>query len=371
MAKWAPALPQLGCTKDELDTPALCLDLEVMDANMRAIVSRCRANSVAWRPHAKGHKSSEIARREVAAGAIGATCAKLAEAEVLAAGGVTDLLIANMVVGPAKMARLVALRRVADPIVCADHADQADALWRAMNAAGLSLRVLIEVDIGLRRVGTLPGEPTLELAKHIRSLPGLNLAGIMGYEGHLLAVEDPAEKRQEIGESISKLVATADLLSRHGMPCGIVSCGGTGSLLITPELPGITEIQAGGAVFMDAYYRHKCQVRDLEFALSIVATVVSRPAADRAIVDAGRKAMNMEVHIPIVKDHPGLRIAGLSAEHGTLEVAASASNLAVGDRLEFIPGYADLTTVLFNHFYGFRGGRLTEILPIEARGLLT
>jgi D-serine deaminase-like pyridoxal phosphate-dependent protein len=361
---------ELGQTKDDLDTPALCLDLDVMEANIRTVAQTCRRRNVAWRPHSKGHKVPAIARLELDAGAIGITCAKLGEAEVMAAGGVRDLLIANMIVGPQKLRRLVALRRVADPIVCIDHADQAVPLSRAMAEAGLRQRVLIEVDIGLARVGVGPGQPALELARLLAGLPGIELAGIMGYEGHLLTVPDPDEKGARIREALGTLVETRRLLEASGIACPIVSCAGTGSYLYSIGEPGVTEVQAGGAVFMDAYYRHKCQVSQLGYALTVVATVVSRPAPERAIIDAGRKTLNIEVHPPLVMGRDDIRVKRLSAEHGELELAASAADLRIGDRLELIPGYADLTTVLHDHFHCFRRGKLVAVWPIEGRGKL-
>lgn len=360
----------LGAGKDALDTPCLCLDLDVMEANIAAMVRTCRAHGVAWRPHAKGHKVPAIAQRQIASGALGITCAKLGEAEVMAAGGVHDMLVANMIVGPHKVARLVELRRKADPVVCVDHPDQVRPISQAMAAAGLVLRVLIEVDIGLNRVGVGPGEPTLELARFVAAQPGVRLAGIMGYEGHLLTVPDQQEKSRRIGEALTTLVATARLLESHGLGCEIVSCAGTGSYLHAVKVPGITEIQAGGAIFMDAYYRHLCHVPELDYALTILTTIVSRPTRERAIIDAGRKTMNMEIHPPLVLGRDDVSVVRLSAEHGQLELAPSAQGLRIGDRLELIPGYADLTTVLHNEFYCFRGGRLIDIWPLAARGKL-
>ncbi|HVC92241.1 MAG TPA: DSD1 family PLP-dependent enzyme [Pirellulales bacterium] len=363
--------PPLGSTKADLDTPALCLDLDVMESNIRCVAETCRRHGVAWRPHAKGHKVSTIARAELEAGALGITCAKLGEAEVMAAGGVRDLLIANIVVGEHKLRRLVELCRHADPIVCVDHIDQVLPLSRAMAGAGLRVRVLIEVDIGLGRVGVLPGEPTLALARRIHELPGLALAGIMGYEGHLLTIADPADKAKQITAALDTLVATRRTLEQAGLPCPIVSCAGTGSYLYSTRHPGVTEVQAGGAIFMDMFYREKCQVTELGFALTIVATVVSRPVPERAIIDAGRKTMNIEVIAPRVLGRDDVRVTRLSAEHGELALEPSAQGLRIGDRLELVPGYADLTTVLHDQFFCFRKGKLVDVWPIEGRGKLT
>ncbi len=331
---------------------------------------RARRHGVAWRPHAKGHKVPAIAQRELAAGAIGITCAKLGEAEIMATAGITDLLIANIIVGAIKLARLVALRRYADPIVCVDHIDQVVPLSEAMSQAGLTLRTMIEVDIGLARVGVLPGRAALALAGQIVESPGLELAGVMGYEGHLLTVSDRHEKASAIRAALTSLTDTADSIRRAGLPCDIVSCGGTGSYLFAIEQPGITEIQAGGAIFMDAFYRNRCRIPDLQYALTVLTTVVSRPAPDRAIIDAGRKSLSMELSMPLVAGRDDIRVKGLSAEHGTLELGPTARDLKIGDRLELIPGYADLTTVFHEEIYAFRDGRLEVIWPIEARGKL-
>lgn len=363
-------VPPLGSMKDDLDTPALCVDLDVMEANIRAMAENCRRRGVAWRPHAKGHKSSLIAKQEIAAGALGVTCAKLGEAEIMAAGGVKDMLIANLVVGPHKIKRLVELRRHADPIVCVDHIDQVEPISRAFAAAGLTVRLLIEVDIGLSRVGIAPGEPTVRLAKQISRLPGVTLAGIMGYEGHLLTLPDPEDKKKQIHAALDKLIETKQLLAEADINCPIVSCAGTGSYLIAIEHPGITEVQAGGAIFMDAFYRHKCQVPDLGYAMTILTTVVSRPTPERAIIDAGRKTMNIEVTPPLVLGREGITIKRLSAEHGELHVEPAEQGLKIGDRLELVPGYADLTVALHDQIYGFRRGKLEQIIPVEARGKL-
>src|SRR5262245_16190760 len=209
-------------TTADLDTPALCIDLDAFEANIRELVSACRSRGIDWRPHVKCHKSVAVARRLVDAGAIGLTCAKLGEAEVFAAAGIHDLLIANMIVGPRKVERLVALRRKVDPIVCIDHLDQARPIAAAMQAMGLSQRVLIELDLGMSRVGIAPGQAAVELAKQIVKLPGLSLAGIMGWEGHLITIEDPAEKTAKISAAIAQLAQTSKLFAQAGLPCPIV-----------------------------------------------------------------------------------------------------------------------------------------------------
>jgi D-serine deaminase-like pyridoxal phosphate-dependent protein len=242
-------------------------------------------------------------------------------------------------------------------------------LNEAMLRAGLRLRVLIEVDIGLRRTGVSPGPDMLRLAQRVKEMQGLTFSGLMGYEGHLLTIADPGEKSSRIHEALDLLVSSAEVLRDAGIACPIVSCGGTGSFFISVQHPGITEVQAGGGIFMDAFYRDICRVPELEYAVTIHCCVVSRPAADRAVVDAGRKTLNQELRMPLVAGRPGIRVEALSAEHGRLSLEAG-EDLQIGQRLDLIPGYVDFTTVLHDHFCCFRGGRLEAIWPVEARGAI-
>lgn len=362
----------IGREKQSLDTPLLCIDLDRMESNIRAMAEFCQEHGVFWRPHAKCHKNPGIAHREIAAGAIGVTCAKVSEAEVMAAGGVRDILIANMVVGEQKLERVAALAGSCDPIVACDHYAQIEPLAAVCRKRGVSVRVLIEVDIGLNRVGSPPGKPTVELAQAISKLQGVQLAGIMGYEGHLLTISDPEEKRNKINESLAILTHTADMLVQSGIPCDIVSAGGTGSYQITADWPGITELQAGGGIFMDPFYRHKCNVQGLEYALTILATVVSRPQLEKAVLDSGRKTMgwNPEIHAPVVANYPDAIIERMSAEHCELKLGPQSRQLKIGDKIEIIVGYGDLTTILHDDFYCFRKERLEAIWPILGRGKL-
>ena len=357
------SLPAVGCTKTELDTPSLCLCLARFESNIRSMVATCRAYDVQWRPHAKCHKSPVIARRLMDAGARGITCATVREAEIMAGAGIRDLLIANMIAGPVKIARLARLAGQADVIICVDHSRQAAAISSAMDSANVSVRVLVELEIGMNRVGVAPDD-ALTLARQVAELPGLHLAGVMAYEGHLLTIEEHDQKTTAIRGALGKAVEVRDQIEDSGIACPIVSCGGTGSYLIAVQQSGITELQAGGAIFMDAFYRNECGIRDLQHALTVLTTVVSLPAPGRAIIDAGRKAMNLEIHRPQVLDLPGIEVDWLSAEHGALKLAADAPTLEIGQQIELIPGYADLTNVLHSNFYGFRDGRLEQVIPI-------
>jgi D-serine deaminase-like pyridoxal phosphate-dependent protein len=364
-------IPTLGTHKSEIDTPALCLDIDALEANVAEAAALCRRHGVAWRPHAKCHKSPDIGRRLLEAGAIGLTCAKLGEAEVFAAAGLSDLLVANMIVGPRKVERLVALRRKADPIVCLDDLAQAEPISQAMQSSGQRVRAILEIDIGLARVGVAPGKPAVELARRVAKLPGIEFAGIMGYEGHLLLVEDEAEKAERIAAALGQLVETQEQIEAAGIACSIVSCGGTGSLPFAVRQRGITEVQAGGVIFMDAFYRHKCRLDGFRYALTLTTTVVSRPAPERAIIDAGRKSINIELTPPLVLGREDAAVERLSAEHGFVRLGPQSRDVKIGDRLELVPGYGDLTTVLHDVFYVLQNDRLIDIWPLTARGRLT
>lgn len=360
----------IGTPKLELDTPVLCIDLDVMESNMRKMAEFISSRGKQWRPHEKCHKTPAIALQQMGHGAIGVTCAKVSEAEVMAAAGIRDILIANMIVGRPKLERVAALCRQADPIVAVDHFAQAEPLAAVCRERGVSCRVIIEVDIGLNRVGCRPGVDTHELARAINRLDGITLSGIMGYEGHLLTVPDPVEKREKIGEAMSVLKHCRDRLLDDGLPCPIVSAGGTGSYQITSDCDGITELQCGGGIFADPMYQVNMGVEGLNYALTVLATVVSRPALDRAVLDSGRKSQHPDFIKPLVKNQPGATVTHVSAEHCQLALEGAARDLKIGDKVELIVGYADFTTVMHDSFYGFRNELVEVVWPIQGRGKL-
>ncbi len=354
----------------ELDTPALCIDLDAMERNIERMASHLRERGVSWRPHQKCHKSPAIAHKLLDAGAMGMTCAKVSDAEVMAASGVRDLLIANMIVGERKLQRLASLCRWADPVVACDHFVQAEALAEVCRRRGVTCRVIIEVDIGMNRVGVRPGRDTLELAQGIDRLDGVKLAGIMGYEGHLLRIPDPDEKRRQINEAIGTLLHCRDRLLEHGLNCEIVSAGGTGSYQITADCEGVTELQAGGGIFGDPFYLQQCGLAGHDSALTVLATVVSRPSLTRAVLDSGKKTLYADLQLPVVKDFPDAKVQSLSAEHCLVELGPESQDWTIGDKVELFVGYADLTTVLHDRFYGIRDGIVETVWPILGRGKL-
>jgi D-serine deaminase-like pyridoxal phosphate-dependent protein len=365
----AAPTPLSGQPTSALDTPALLVDLDVMDANIARVAAACRARGVGWRPHAKAHKTPEIALREIAAGAIGVTCAKLGEAEVMAAAGIRDILIANQVVGPLKIARLVALAQRADPIVCVDCAANLDALDAAFASAERPLRVAIEVDIGMGRAGLAPGEAVVAFAREIARRSHLRFVGVVGWESHATTIADPADKARAVREAVAPLAASARACAEAGHPVAIVSCGGTGTFPWCIEQPGVTEVQIGGAIFSDMHYTTHYHV-DFAPALTILATVTSRPTPTRIIIDAGRKAMSGDAALPQPRGLPPVRLVKLSAEHATIELAEPSAMPGVGDRIELTVGYSDTTVHLHEEIVALRRGRIESVWRVAARGKL-
>lgn len=357
----------IGRPVAELDTPALVVDIDAMDRNIAALAAAFRECGVAWRPHVKCHKSPAIARRLFEAGAVGITCAKLGEAEVMADAGLTDILIANQIVGPAKVSRLVDLCRRAHVAVAVDHPAQLEELSAAARAGGVSVTVLTEVDIGQKRCGVAPGDETVALSRRAHETPGLEFAGLMGWEGHVMFSEDAGEIARQAEEAVGGLVRSAELCRKAGLPVKVVSAGGTVSYRTTARIPGVTEVQAGGGVLMDAFYRRRGV--PLEPSLTVMTTVISRKP-DRAVVDAGFKALGSPLTPPTPLLDGATGFEFLSAEHGTLLLAGPDVKVNVGDKVSFVAGYVDATAFLHDRYFAARNGRVEEVWPIAARGKL-
>lgn len=372
----------VGMNKNELDTPALWVDVEAFESNVRRLAGYFRAAGVGWRPHFKGLKVPALAHKQIAAGAIGVSCATVSEAEAAAATGIRSILIANEVVGSQKIARLVALlQKGAKVIVCVDNVDNVSALFQTAQMGDVQLPVLVDVDVGLNRCGVLPGEQALALSKLVHDTPNLIFKGLMGYEGNTELIFDPEERRPAIEKSVGLVIETANLCRASRLPVEIISCGSSVTYTVTAHIPGVTEIQAGGAAFMDIVY--KSLGVDLDYSLFIRATVISRPSPTRAVVDAGRKKMGCvyvapagdtpglswtpcPVAMPQPRNLPGVRLKTLNAEHGILELDPNVP-LRVGDRIDFIPGYVDFTVFHHDRLYGVRKEKVEVVWDILAR----
>lgn len=359
---------KLGDGVEAIDTPALIIDHDLMERNIARIRDVCADARVAWRPHCKAHKCPDIAKLKIRRGAIGITCAKLSEAEAMVEAGITDILIANQIVGSIKIARLVRLSAHARIVVAVDSVENALALDASFRRAGMTLPVLIEIDSGSGRAGVQPGEPVLMLAKEIRSRGNLHLQGLMTWEAHATRIQDQAEKRRTIERAIGSVLESAELCRAAGIEISTVSCGGTGTYETTARIPGVTEIQAGGGILGDVRYKSHYNV-PVDFALNLITTVTSRPSARLVITDAGKKAMSMDSAMPESIDLPGISHMSLSAEHGKIELRSDSEHPRIGARIRFAVGCADTTVHLHNRLHLVRNGRIEQIfhIPCDAR----
>ncbi len=359
----------VGSRVTDLDTPALIVDLDILEGNIERMAGTFREYGVGWRPHTKAIKIPAIAHKLLAAGAHGVTVAKLSEAEVMAAAGIRDILITGPVVGPKKVARLACLASYADPIAVVDSIDHVEMLDRAGREYGVRLRTVVEVDIGLQRVGTQPGAPTVALAIEVDRREGVRFVGLMAWEGHAIRVTPEEEKVRLIEAAVGSLLDTAEQCRAAGLPVEIVSCGGTGTYPFSSRVRGVTEIEAGGGIYGDLVYRRQMNI-DHPMAMTVLATVISRAAPTRIVTDAGFKSLGTASALPEPKGIDGVKAAKFSAEHGTIELEAPNDTVRVGDKLEWYVGYTDNTVILHDTLYGVRKGIVEVAWPIVGRGKL-
>jgi D-serine deaminase-like pyridoxal phosphate-dependent protein len=361
----------IGIHKSEIDTPALLIDLDAMERNLAHMGEFFRGTSVHLRPHVKLHRATPIlAHKQIAAGGVGVTCAKLAEAELLAASGFRDILIANQIVSLPKVRRLVNLAAYTDVIVGVDHTDNVRSLSDAAVARGVVLRVLVEVDIGHHRCGVPPFAPALDLARHVTAAPGLRFMGLMGYDGHLTLKVTPEDRAVRALESAQLLVDTRHFIEAAGLPIEIVSASGTFTYRYATQVEGITEIQAGTYLLMDTTFRDK-GVTEFELAMSLIGTVTSRPSPTLTIIDIGRKAVETGWGMPQVKSHPGAVITSMSQEHGRMDVSNAVAPPRIGEQVELWVADCNCTINLYDRFYAMRGDIVEAVWDIPGRGAST
>lgn len=349
----------------DIPTPALVLDAAALERNIRAMAEFFRSGSCRLRPHVKAHKTPEIARRQIAAGGcVGLTCATVSEAEAVAAL-TDDLLIANEVIGRDRCTRVAALARGRAVMVAADSEAGLKQIADAARNAGVTVGVLIDVNVGQERCGVGPGREALALARRVMDARGLRLRGLMGYEGHAQPLRDRAERQSTARNAMRRLAATADLLRTSGLTCEVVSGGGTGTYDISGRVEGITEIQAGSYALMDTDY---AQVGvPFEHAFAVLGTVISRPTADRCVADCGHKAATKDHGYPAVRGIEGAIVTALNDEHAVIAIPPDTS-LAIGDRIQLLPSHTDPTVNLHDVFYVVEGERVIDVWPIAARG---
>jgi 3-hydroxy-D-aspartate aldolase len=365
---------EIGMPLDEVDTPALIVDLDAFEHNLRRLSGKvAEAAGVRLRPHAKTHKCPVIALKQIELGAVGVCVQKVGEAEAMVYGGVKDVLVTNEIVGKQKLRRLTALAHAARIATCADDPSQVRALDEAAGEAGIALPVYVEVNMGGNRCGVEPGQPALDLARQIGDAKHLSFAGLQAYHGSAQHLRTWEERRQAIASAAEKAAKTRDLLVANGIACDQITGAGTGTFEFEAGSGVYTELQCGSYIFMDADYGRNLDpdgkpTRAFDPSLFVWATVMSRPTGDRAIVDAGLKALGMDSGPPAVWDEPAAIYERASDEHGRLAVTGATNRLQIGDKLKLVPGHCDPTVNLYDWYVGIRGGRVEAIWPITARG---
>jgi D-serine deaminase-like pyridoxal phosphate-dependent protein len=366
-----PARP--GDPTAAIDTPALVVDLDAFERNLDLMANAVRGAGIALRPHAKSHKCPAIAQAQIERGAVGICCQKVGEAEVFVAAGIRDVLVTNEIVGAAKLARLAALAGRATIGVLVDDASNVAALAAAAVVAGVTLDVLVEIDVGARRCGVAPGAPAVALAVAIAAAPGLRFRGLHAYHGAAQHLRTPAERRAAIASAAALAAESKALIEAAGVTCSVVTGAGTGTWQLERDSGVYTEIQPGSYVFMDADYGRNALAPDehhFEQSLFVLATLMSTPVPERAIVDAGLKALAFDSGPPLIHGRPGLEYTNASDEHGVLAVARHATPPHLGERLWLVPGHCDPTVNLYDWIVGVRGDRVECLWPVAARGAL-
>ena len=358
----------------EADTPLLIVSEEILHRNIAEMAAFAKSVGVGLRPHIKTHKTPQIARLQIAAGAIGITCAKVGEAEVMVKeAGVEDVLIAYPTIGEPKYRRIVELMERARIVVAVDSLDAAKAISAAMSRHDRSLDLYIEINTGQNRSGVTVGDEAVSFALDVARQPSVNLVGIMTHEGHVNSM-DLGKIEDAAIESGKRMVETAEKIRAHGIELPVVSVGSTPAARMTPTVPGVTEMRPGTYVFNDnSLFRFGDQWTVDDCAARFVATVVSRTAPDRCVLDTGSKSLGMdpskgrEGHGYIV-GHPDVVITKLSEEHGVCKLPEGEEGFNVGDRVEVIPNHICPTINLMDQLAIVRDGKIVDYWKIAARG---
>jgi 3-hydroxy-D-aspartate aldolase len=364
---------EVGCALDEIDTPALILDLDAFDRNVAKMASYAAFAGVGLRAHAKTHKSSAVARRQIAAGAVGQCVQKVGEAEALVSGGIRDVLVSNQVVAATKLDRLAALASQAQIGLCFDDPEQVIAASRAASRAGVVINGLVEIDVGMARCGVPPGRAGADLAKRIADAPGLRFEGLQAYHGRAQHLPAAPEREAAIRGAIRAVQQTQEALAAAGLSASTVSGAGTGTFRIEAESGVYTELQAGSYAFMDLEYAgisgpDGTPFAEFEHSLFVLSAVISVAGAGWCVVDAGLKSFSGEKGPPRVHGREGYEFLGMSDEHGKIAMLDTADPPRLGDKVMLIPGHCDPTINLHDWYVGVRSGVVHELWRIDARG---
>lgn len=366
-----PALP--GMRADQVQTPALVVDLDALDRNILRMATLARQMGVALRPHGKMHKSADVARLQIAAGAVGLCCQKVSEAEAFVRAGIADILLTNQVRDPAKIDRLARLpQRGAQIAVCVDDLANVAGISAAAQRHGTVLRCLVEIDCGQGRCGAAGPQQALAIAQAILAAPGLRFGGVQAYQGAMQHLPTHAERQAAAMAAQARLRPVLEALAAAGIACPTVTGGGTGSYEFEGGSGLYTEVQCGSYAYMDADYG---RIRDMagdrldagwRNALFVMTQVMSHVHPDRAVCDAGLKSLAVDSGLPVVWGRDDVIYDRCSDEHG--EIADPLAALQVGERVLLVPGHCDPTCNLHDWVVGLRGGMVETVWPVTARG---
>lgn len=358
--------PAVGSSKEEIDTPALLLDGIRLRDNIRTMATLMGDMPTSLRPHCKTHKSVDIARIQIASGAVGITCAKVGEAEALADGGIGDILVSGPVVGPIKLKRLAALAKRCVVATVVDDVGNVRALSAAAARERINIRCLVEIDVGMHRCGVRSIDAAVSLARVVNRSPGLTFGGFQAYEGHLRNLLPLSERERRVSSDLRMALEAKERAEGEGMSVRTITGGSTGTYMFTSRVPWMTEVQAGSYATMDVKYQ-SVGITAFSCALTVLTTVVSRTHKDRAIVDAGLKAITPEFGPPGVLVE-GARFGEFTEEQGEILLGGGATGLRVGDRIELIPSHGCTTVNLYDYFHVLENDRLVDVWPVSGRG---
>lgn len=358
--------------KDDLPTPCMVVDLEIFDKNLQTMAAHCRNTGIHLRGHVKVHKSPEIARRQIALGSIGVTCATVAECELMSRAGIHGVLLTRQPTSRNNIGRVIALaKRDASFGTVVDDPLAADWLQEAAAREGVKLRTVVDVYAGLTRHGIEPGAQALELAKKVDSSKNLKLVGLMGYSGGASHTKGWTERRKKSQDDLAGCLESVAAARRAGLPVEIVTGGSTGTYNIDSESKALTELQAGSFVFMDTLYRQiggkndPAVYSDFGPALTVLTTVISKRHPRQCTIDAGNKALLRPTDQ--VKGRPEVEVQNQGAEYGILKWKDGDQEFKLGERVELYPSNLDMSTNVYDRYYVARGEKIVDIWPIMGR----
>ena len=364
---------EVGMALEDVSTPALIVDLDAFERNVKLMGEFIKQKGIRHRAHAKTHKSADIALYQIEhGGACGVCCQKVAEAEALVAGGVKDVLVSNQVVDVKKIDRLAQMAKDARVLVCVDDLGNVDDLSAAAAKHGVTIECLVEIDCGAGRCGVQWGEPVVEIARKIAASEGLQFSGLQAYQGAAQHVHDFEERKGKIDVAVKQVADTVEMLKAEGLECDIVGGAGTGTYYFEGGSGVYNEMQCGSYIFMDADYQRVLDdkgefISEFENSLFIWTSVMSHTKADKAICDAGLKAQSVDSGLPVIFGRDDVEYIKCSDEHGVISDPNGA--LKLNDKLKLIPGHCDPTCNVYDWYVGIRNGKVECLWPVTARGM--